>query len=159
MRVARYGLCNLYHLLGGNGQIFHRPVHWDVHIQIRQDGFGLPAHLFKIHRAQQRNPVWLAVEKHVFGHAQVRYKRQLLINGNDPMFMSGVWAAKIHRLPSKPDETLVFGIHARQDLNEGGLSGTVFTHQAYDLARIHLKIHLLQRLNAGEVFGDFLQLQ
>jgi hypothetical protein len=42
---------------------------------------------------------------------------------------------------------------------KGGLPRSVFAHQPYNLARINLKVHLLQRLNAGEVFGNLFHLQ
>ena len=46
-----------------------------------------------------------------------------------------------------------------EDLHEGRLAGSVFANQRQHFALVYLQIHFVQRLHAGEGFGDFLHFQ
>jgi len=45
-------------------------------------------------------------------------------------------------------------VDAGDDLDEGRLASTIFSHQGMDLACFELEMHLIQRLDAGKDLGD-----
>ena len=93
---------------------------------------------------------------HILRHRQVGAKGDLLIHGADADLLgvlrradgNGVFVA-FHA-----DLAAVLGIHAGQHLDQRGFSRSVFAHQRMDLTLAQRKVHILQGVDAGEVFAD-----
>jgi hypothetical protein len=64
-----------------------------------------------------------------------------------------------HFFAIQKDFTVIRLMHAGDDFYQGGLPGSVFAHQSMDLTALELEIHIVQRLDAGEVFCDTPKLQ
>ena len=64
-----------------------------------------------------------------------------------------------HRLPVPQKAALPELVDAGQQLDEGGLSGTVLPHQAVDLPGIQLEIDVSQGVDAVELLADVFCLQ
>ena len=54
---------------------------------------------------------------------------------------------------------LVLGVNAHQNFHQGGFTGTVLAHQRVNLARLHLKLHMIKRLYARERLADIFHFQ
>ena len=51
------------------------------------------------------------------------------------------------------------GVDAAEDVHQRGFARAVLAAQGVDLALGHLDIHVVQRLHAGEYFGDVLHFE
>ena len=67
-----------------------------------------------------------------------------------------------HILPIQPDMALIAGVHAAQNVQQGGLACTRGTHNDAKLAFVYIKIQVIGRRNADTagliIFGNILKL-
>jgi hypothetical protein len=55
--------------------------------------------------------------------------------------------------------TFIPGMDTAKDLDQSGLTGTIFTHQRVDFAGLQLEINTIQSMDTSEIFVDALHLQ
>ena len=83
----------------------------------------------------------------------------MLVHGRDPGFLCILRALEVN-LPAVEIHLPLFRlVHAGNHLNKGRLTGTILSHQGVHLTGLQLKLHLIQRLYAGEDLGDAFQLK
>ena len=51
------------------------------------------------------------------------------------------------------------GIDTAENIHQRGLASAIFATEGMDLAFRHLDVHVIQRLNAGELLGDILHFE
>ena len=65
-----------------------------------------------------------------------------------------------HRLrPVDEDGAGVLGVDPGEDLHESGLARAVLTHQRHHLTAFQVEVHMAERLDTGEAFGEITDLQ
>jgi len=147
-------LGDLDHLLSSHRQVLHQDPPWYVGAQAVKDLFGAPVHLGEIHHANRANQTRLAVEKDVLPYAEVGDQGQFLVDRADAQLLGMLWVTRLDLGIAEPDGALVLLVHARQNLDQSGFAGPVFPHKSQDFTGVDLKIHVFQRPDAGETFGD-----
>ena len=103
----------------------------------------------------------LIAQKHVFSNAQVRNQRQFLVDDNDAYTLAifDVFKPAFVVLIDNIASIGAIGIDTAENIHQRGLASAVFATEGMDLAFRHLNVHVVQRLNAGELFGDILHFE
>src|SRR5690606_11363563 len=83
---------------------------------------------------------------------KVTHEVHLLVDDRDAELLCLQRARKRHVLSLKEDGAFVTLIDARQDLHERGFAGPVLTDEHLHLARVHVEVDALQRLDTGKAF-------
>ena len=83
----------------------------------------------------------------------------MLVDGCDTILLGNDGVGHNHLFAVQNDFAAVGLMHARERLDESGLTGAVFTHQRVDLARLQVKANLIKRFNAGEDLRDVIEFE
>jgi len=87
------------------------------------------------------------------------YKVELLLDHADAELLGLAWAEGVHVLAAQAYLPRVLSMHAEQDSDQGRPTGTILAYQGVDFAFPQFEVHIVQRANAQEVFGDVLHLK
>ena len=95
-------------------------------------------------------------QEHVFGYGKVRHQRQFLVDYNDALAFGIADLLETAFLPVVQDIAFVCAVRmdSAEHLHKGGLARAVFAHQRVDLAVLHLKVNVVQRLYARKRLGN-----
>ena len=144
------------HLLLGHRQVAHDGRRAHGQTQVVQDRLGLVLALATVDK--DRRPR-LPSDEDVLHHRQVGHEVEFLIDDGDAQLLGVVGVANLHRLAVDGDRAAVDCVDAGEDLHQRGLAGPVLADQAENLAAADLKVHIFERLHAGERLGDSLHAQ
>ena len=89
-------------------------------------------------------------DEDVLGDGEVAHHIQLLVNDDDTGLLRLAGIVEFHFLPLKGDGAGILGIDAGEHLHQRGLSGAVFPHEGMDFPAADVKVHMIQRVDAGE---------
>ena len=98
-------------------------------------------------------------QENILRDGQIAGEVKFLVNGRDTQGLRVLRAADLNRLALKEDLAFVFGIRARENLDQGGFTGSIFAQQGVYLPFPHGQIDALQRLHAGERLADTLHFE
>ena len=102
----------------------------------------------------------LASDEDIFIHGHIQNRVQLLMDHGNTMVHGFLRVRNVIRLTVEDDlAALVLGVNAHQNFHQGGFTGTVLAHQRVNLARLHLKLHMIKRLYARERLADIFHFQ
>ena len=102
----------------------------------------------------------LPAHKDIFVHGHVQDRIQLLMDHRNAHIHSFLGIGHMIGLSVEEDLSAgIFRINSHQDLHQGGLSGTVFSHQCMDFTGLHLQLHMVQCHNTRKGFADILHFQ
>ena len=87
----------------------------------------------------------------VFQHREVGKHARELERAREPAVVNFVRLASEDGLAVKPDFAAGVRVHARNDLEQRGLAGTVRANQSGNRATRDLDIHALERLHTAEI--------
>ena len=106
-------------------------------------------------RLVQEQPLTgLPADEDVFRHRQILHQVQLLVDDADTFALGIPGAVNLDLLAEVLDGASVLLVNAGENLHQGGLARPVFSHQGHYLSGAHLKMRVVQRVDAGEVFLD-----
>ena len=111
-------------------------------------------HLPPVHQAERSDR--RAADEDVFGHRQRRDQAEFLVDGDDARPLGLLRARRLEFHAVEDDAAARRRLHARQNLEQGGLAGAVLAKQAEDLAAPDLERDIVQRRDAGEMLGHAL---
>ena len=139
------------HLLNGGGIVGERPGDVDVHVEALHQFVGaavdlLPVDLMMLHR--------LAADEYIFSHGEVRAEVDLLKHRGDAHFDGSLRRSGTDGLALEEDLARVHLIDAGQALDQRRLTGAVLAQQGVHFAGAEREVHLVQRLDAGELDLD-----
>ena len=142
---------NGHHLLHGNGAAAQLLGGYCRNIQGFQELSGPFVHLLPVGQGAPGSAYI-----HILRHRQIGAEGNFLINRADARVLGILRRADRNRsfVALDKDLTAVLFIDAGKHFDQGGFAGAVFAHQRVDLALSQSKIHILQSLNAGEVFAN-----
>jgi hypothetical protein len=103
----------------------------------------------------------LVAQEDVLRDGELRDERQLLVDDHDARVFAGPDVLELLDLVLINDVAGVaaVGVHAGEDLHQGGLSGPVFPADRVDLAGLHPEADIGQGFNTREFLGDGTHLQ
>ena len=102
----------------------------------------------------------LPAHEDIFVHGHVQDRIQLLMDHRNAHIHGFLRIGHMIGLSVEEDLSAgIFRINPHQDLHQGGLSGTVFSHQCMDFTGFHLQLHMVQRHNTRKGFADILHFQ
>ena len=149
-------LCDLAHLLLADGKIAHLSLGINVDPKLLKELSGFFDHLAVVdHDALFELPA----DKNILRHRKMAHHIQFLVYDDDAGLLGFAGIVKIHFLPVVDDGAGIPGIDAGEHLHQGGLAGSVLAHQGMNLSAPHLKIHMIQGMDAGEGLVDALHRQ
>jgi hypothetical protein len=137
--------------------IWRSPTPWvDGDIELLEDPLGPPIDLGPV---DDPEAVGQSTERDVLGHRQRGSVLELLEDDGDPKVASadggqGGVGDTVH-----DDVARVCRVVPRDDLDEGGLAGTVLAEQCQDGTADGLEIHPVEDLDATERLADALRLK
>ena len=102
----------------------------------------------------EAEPSRLGAEEHVLGDRPLRDQRDLLGDHRDPALERRAGRTEAHRLAAQVQLALVLREHARDDLAEGGLAGSVLADEGMNGAGANLHRDLVQGTSATERLAD-----
>ena len=100
----------------------------------------------------------LPAEEHIGPDAQVRRQRQVLVDGLDAGRASLDRGPEADLLPVQQDRPRCRLQRARDQVDQGRLTGPVVPDQPDDLPRVQLHVHIAQRVHAAVALGQIAHL-
>ena len=133
----------------------------EIHAHALEQRLRLNVHFFMIYYRDEPQQLFhgIAAHKDVFRHAALGDGLQLLVHHGDAQVKRHQRILDLNLLPLVKDFALVHPVDAEQTFHQRRLSCAVLPHQGVHGARTELKIHVIQRLDAGERFHDALHFQ
>ena len=102
----------------------------------------------------------LASDEDIFIHGHIQNRVQLLMDHGNTMVHGFLRVRNVIRLTVEDDlAALVLGVNAHQNFHQGGFTGAVLAHQGVYLTGFYLKLHMIERLYAGERLADIFHFQ
>ena len=149
--LMRDCLGDLAHLLLSYSQVAHFGFGVDIDMKLIKELFGFFDHSAVI----DHEPFFeFTPDKNILRYSQVAHHVQFLMYDDDTCRLCFVGVVEFNILSLKGYGAGIFGINTGKNLHECGLAGAVFTHQRVHFSLSQLKIHMIQRVDAGEGFVD-----
>src|SRR5690606_35230384 len=98
-------------------------------------------------------------EEQVLHHREMGDQVQFLVNHRDSQRASLTRIGNLPLLTMDAHRSPVLFVHSPEDLHQGGLSGSVFTHERVYFPRIERKLHIGEHPYAGELLLNPFHLQ
>jgi hypothetical protein len=146
--VEGHGFRDLHHLAARNGQRAHFGLRVDVDRQPLEQGLGALAQPGMVDQAEAVGG--LAAYPDVLGHRHAGHQVQLLVDHGDALPERIQRAAQRDGPAPEQDLPRVRWLHARDDLHQRRLAGTVLAHQRMHGAGAYAQLHIVEGDDAGE---------
>ena len=117
-------------------------------------GDDAPVAIEQLPPPDEAEPSWLGAEEHVLRDRPLRDHGDLLGDHRDPALERLARRAEAHRLAAQVQLALVLREHARDDLAERGLAGSVLADEGMNGAGADLDRDLVQCARAAERLAD-----
>ncbi len=95
----------------------------------------------------------------VLGHGQIGIEAELLVYRIDAALLRVPGAVQFDGLSLENDVTRIGPVHPGDDLDQGGLAGSVFAEQGVDLAGQNLELDPAERVDARKALVNIVDLQ
>jgi hypothetical protein len=95
-----------------------------------------------------------SLQENVLSNCLARREVELLVDDRDAETPSFQRLADLNRLPIKEDIPSIAAMDAGEDLDKGGLTGSVLPEQSNHFAALDREVHVRQRLGATEALAD-----
>ena len=102
----------------------------------------------------ERATLEFMADEYVFRHGKVGIGSGVLIDGSHAVFLRDDGIAHHHLFAIQDDLAAIRLVYAGQRLDKGGFARAVFADQGMNFPRAQVKLHVVQRLDAGENLGD-----
>ena len=152
--VGGQRLGDLHHLLLGHLQGADHRGGIQLDVQALEHPRGLGVHLLL---GELQAPAALAAQEHVLRHRQVLAHVQLLMDDGHAQLLRALGVHVVDLLTEDLHRAGVLVVNAGEHLHQRRLACAVFTQQRHDLARLQMKVNVVQRLYAGKTFAYVFQ--
>jgi hypothetical protein len=158
LRFSRQGFGDLHNLLPGNGQIAHSYLGTKVRVQLVQQILSRRVHGGPID-ARGKTLGFLMAHEDVFRHRQIGVAGDMLIYRGHAVSLSIHRCVEMNRFAFQDNLAVIRLIYTGDDLDEGGFSGSVLSHETMNAAPFELELHVIQCFYAGKCLRNMLELQ
>ena len=100
-------------------------------------------------------------EEHIFPNCHIRNQGQLLMDNNDPLFLTVLNGIEFTDLTIVNNIPFIGSIrvYSTQYIHKCGFSSTIFSYKCVDFTFLHLQIYIVKRLYARECLGNIFHFQ
>ena len=117
-------------------------------------------HFFMIHHSNRTNLFGrIPSYENIFSDTSFRNRLKLLMNHSDSAVKSIQRPFNLYLFSLVNDFPFVHVVDTKHALHQGGLSGTIFSHQSMYRSRTQLKLCTIQRLYAWKCLYDIMHFQ